>query len=77
MTANGELTALTLAGARDLLAARDVSSRELTEAHIAAMEAVRPLNAYITETPDRALQMAAAQHLPHSGQFSWHPARQK
>src|SRR5581483_6075372 len=28
--------------------------------HIAAMEAARPLNAFITETPQRALDMAAA-----------------
>jgi aspartyl-tRNA(Asn)/glutamyl-tRNA(Gln) amidotransferase subunit A len=60
MAANGELTGLTLAGARNLLAAGEVTSREVTEAHIAAMEAVRPLNAFITETPDKALEMAAA-----------------
>ncbi len=36
------------------------SARELTEAHIRAVEAARPLNAFITETPERALEMAAA-----------------
>ncbi|MGF1593477.1 MAG: Asp-tRNA(Asn)/Glu-tRNA(Gln) amidotransferase subunit GatA [Kiloniellaceae bacterium] len=55
-----ELTKLTLAGARDLLAKGEISSRELTEAHIAAVEAARPLNAFITETPEKALEMAAA-----------------
>ena len=55
-----ELTQLTLAGARDLLAKKEVSARELTTAHIAAVEAARPLNVMITETPDRALAMADA-----------------
>ena len=54
-----ELTALTLAGARDGLKRRDFTAVELTRAHVAAVEAVRPLNAYITETPDKALAMAA------------------
>ncbi|MGI3903843.1 MAG: Asp-tRNA(Asn)/Glu-tRNA(Gln) amidotransferase subunit GatA [Janthinobacterium lividum] len=53
-------TSLTLAEARDAVRAKSLSSRELTEAHIAAMESARPLNAYITETPDRALAMADA-----------------
>ena len=53
-----ELTALGIAEARDLLAAGKISSRELTEAHIAAMEAARPLNAYVVETPERALAAA-------------------
>src|SRR6185437_2183743 len=54
------LTALTIAEARRGLAAKEFSARELAEAHIAAVEAARPLNAYITETPDRALAMADA-----------------
>ena len=54
------LTGLTLGGARDRLEAGDISSLELTEAHIAAMAAARPLNAMITETPDHALAMAKA-----------------
>jgi aspartyl-tRNA(Asn)/glutamyl-tRNA(Gln) amidotransferase subunit A len=53
-------TAFTLAEARDALAKGALSSRELTEAHIAAVEAARPLNAMITETPERALDMAVA-----------------
>jgi aspartyl-tRNA(Asn)/glutamyl-tRNA(Gln) amidotransferase subunit A len=51
---------MTIAGARDALGAGDVSARELTEAHIAAMEAARGLNAFITETPERALADADA-----------------
>ena len=54
------LTELSLAEARDGLAAGDFSSRELTEAHIGAVEAARALNAMITETPERALAMADA-----------------
>ncbi|WP_299393156.1 Asp-tRNA(Asn)/Glu-tRNA(Gln) amidotransferase subunit GatA [Pelagibius sp.] len=53
-----DLTALTLAGARDLLGKGEVSAKELTEAHVAAVEAARPLNAFITETPEKALAMA-------------------
>ena len=54
------LTDLTIAGARDLLDAKEVSARELTQAHIAAIESGRELNCFITETPDRALAMAEA-----------------
>ncbi len=54
------LTALTLAEARDGLHARQFSATELTAAHVAAIEAARPLNAFITETAERALDAAAA-----------------
>ncbi|HMA14465.1 MAG TPA: Asp-tRNA(Asn)/Glu-tRNA(Gln) amidotransferase subunit GatA [Kiloniellaceae bacterium] len=54
------LTNLTIAGARDLLAKGEISAKELTEAHVAAVEAARPLNAFITETPEKALAMAEA-----------------
>ena len=53
-------TRMTLAQARDALAAREISARELAEAHIAAVEAARPLNAFTTETPEKALAMAEA-----------------
>jgi aspartyl-tRNA(Asn)/glutamyl-tRNA(Gln) amidotransferase subunit A len=53
-------TDFTIAEARDALKAGTVSARELAEAHIAAMEAARELNAFITETPDRALADADA-----------------
>ena len=54
------LNELTIAEARDGLARGAFSARELAESCIAAMEAGRSLNAFITETPERALEMAAA-----------------
>ena len=56
----GELTGLTLAEARDRLAKGDISAVELTDAHLAAMEQARDLNAFITETPEKAREMARA-----------------
>lgn len=53
------LTNLTLKAAIDGLAAREFTSVELTRAHIEAIEAARGLNAYILETPDKAIDMAA------------------
>jgi aspartyl-tRNA(Asn)/glutamyl-tRNA(Gln) amidotransferase subunit A len=56
-----ELTGLTLAEARDRLTKKQITSRELTEAHLAAIEAANgALNAYIVGTPDKALDMAKA-----------------
>ena len=54
------LTDLTIARARDGLADGAFSAVELTRAHIAAVEAARGLNAFISETPDLALERAAA-----------------
>jgi aspartyl-tRNA(Asn)/glutamyl-tRNA(Gln) amidotransferase subunit A len=53
-------TELTLAEARDAVKARKLSSLELTKAHLAAIEQGRVLNAYVTETPEKALTMASA-----------------
>src|SRR5438067_11305221 len=55
-----DLTSLTLAEARKGLAAKTFTSRELTDAHLAAMEAARSLNAFVLETPDKARAMAQA-----------------
>jgi aspartyl-tRNA(Asn)/glutamyl-tRNA(Gln) amidotransferase subunit A len=55
-----DLTSLTLKAALDGLKSRSFSSVELTSAHVAAVEAARPLNAFVLETPEKALQMAAA-----------------
>ncbi|MDO8296965.1 MAG: Asp-tRNA(Asn)/Glu-tRNA(Gln) amidotransferase subunit GatA [Caulobacter sp.] len=55
-----ELTALTLKAALEGLKAKRFSAVEITRAHIAAVEAARPLNAFVLETPDKALDMAAA-----------------
>jgi aspartyl-tRNA(Asn)/glutamyl-tRNA(Gln) amidotransferase subunit A len=54
------LVDLDLAEARGGLARREFSARDLAAAYNAAIEAAKPLNAYITATPDRALAMAEA-----------------
>jgi len=56
----GAFTDLTISEARQGLANKEYSSRELTEAHIEAVEAARDLNAFILETPERALADADA-----------------
>ncbi|MES1991272.1 MAG: Asp-tRNA(Asn)/Glu-tRNA(Gln) amidotransferase subunit GatA [Pseudomonadota bacterium] len=55
-----DLTKLTLAGARDALKAKEITSSELTGAFVKAMDEARVLNAFITETADQALDMAKA-----------------
>jgi aspartyl-tRNA(Asn)/glutamyl-tRNA(Gln) amidotransferase subunit A len=53
------LTDLTLAQARNGLRAGDLNARALTEAHLAAIEALNPrLNAYLTVTAEQALRQA-------------------
>ncbi len=54
------LTNLTIAEARDRLAKGEFTAVELTRAHLDAMAAKRALNAYITETPELALEAAKA-----------------
>ena len=53
-----DLTSLTLADARDRLRRWEFSATELADAHLAAMEKARALNAYVLETPERARAMA-------------------
>jgi aspartyl-tRNA(Asn)/glutamyl-tRNA(Gln) amidotransferase subunit A len=55
-----DLTKLNLAQTRDGLRAKTFTSTELTSAYLANMEAARSLNAYVLETPEQALSMAAA-----------------
>ena len=55
-----ELTGLTLKAALDGLKSRAFSSEEITRAHVAAIEGARGLNAYVMETPDKAVAMAQA-----------------
>ena len=55
-----DLTALTLAQARDALQNKDFTATELAEAHLAAIEQARALNAFVLETPNRAHDMARA-----------------
>jgi len=53
-----DLTALTIAEARDGLAKKSFSSLELADAHLAAIERAKALNAYVLPTPDVAQKMA-------------------
>src|SRR5258706_3681673 len=53
------LNDLTITGALAGLARGEFTSLELTEAHLSAMTLQRGLNAYVTETPDKARAMAA------------------
>ena len=55
-----DATRLTLADAREALRARKISAVELTGAHLAAIEKARALNAFIVETPEKAMAMAKA-----------------
>ena len=52
------LTELTLAEARDGLRQKEFSAVELAHAHIGTIENARALNAFIVETPEKALAMA-------------------
>ncbi len=56
-----ELTALTIAEARDRLKAKAITAAELTEAYLAAIDAANPaINAYVAVTHDQARAMAKA-----------------
>jgi aspartyl-tRNA(Asn)/glutamyl-tRNA(Gln) amidotransferase subunit A len=55
-----DLTSLTLAQAREALRKKEFSATELAEAHLAAVEQARALNAFVMETPERARGMARA-----------------
>jgi aspartyl-tRNA(Asn)/glutamyl-tRNA(Gln) amidotransferase subunit A len=53
-----DLTSLTLTEARDRLRRREFSALDLADAHLAAIEAARALNAFVLETPNQARAMA-------------------
>ncbi len=55
-----DLTDLTLAEAVRLLSNKQLSSEELTLAHIEAVAAAKPLNAYVLELPESAVKAAKA-----------------
>ena len=55
-----DLTALTLAQARDGLKKKSFSAVELASAHVTAVEKARALNAFVLETAERAADMAKA-----------------
>ncbi len=52
------LAKLTIARARDLLRARDVTAEDLARSCIDAIESASPLNAFCVATPDLAMEMA-------------------
>ena len=54
-----DLTALTIAEAREGLAKKEFTATELTTSYVTAMDAADELNAFITKTPEKALEMAA------------------
>ena len=49
------LTSLTLAQARDALRKKEISALELADAHLSVIASARALNAFVLETPERAL----------------------
>ena len=53
-----DLTALSVAQARDALKKKNLSAAEITDAHIDAIEKARKLNAFVLETPEIARAMA-------------------
>ncbi|MAS08352.1 MAG: Asp-tRNA(Asn)/Glu-tRNA(Gln) amidotransferase GatCAB subunit A [Ahrensia sp.] len=56
-----DLTSLTIAEARDKLAAKEFTATELTDAYLAAIDAANgALNAYVAVTADKAREMAKA-----------------
>lgn len=56
-----ELTSLTIAEARDKLKAKEFTSVELTQSYLKAIDAANgALNAYVTVTPEQAVEMAKA-----------------
>ena len=58
-----DLMKLTLAGARDALRSGQTTAVELTEASLAAVEASKPLNAFVHDTSDIARAQAVAADL--------------
>lgn len=56
-----DLTALTIADARNKLKAKEITATELTDAYLNAISAANDkLNAYVAVTPDKAREMAKA-----------------
>src|ERR1700716_3111511 len=54
------LTDLTLAALKAAMDKKEASAVEVTDAHLKKLDEHRALNAFITETPDRAREMAKA-----------------
>lgn len=60
MTKSNDLTRLSLADAKKGLQSKDFTVKELTQAHLDAMKEKKDLNAFVLETPELALEQAAA-----------------
>ena len=60
-----ELTKLTIADARAGLKQKKFSAAELADAHLAAIEKARSLNAYVLETPERAKRYGQGRRRAH------------
>jgi aspartyl-tRNA(Asn)/glutamyl-tRNA(Gln) amidotransferase subunit A len=58
MARGSDPTGFTITEAREALAAKEISARELAQAHLDAIGKAHALNAFITETPDHALSNA-------------------
>jgi len=61
------LTYLTLSDARDGLRDGDFTAEELTVAHLDAVNSIDHLNAFVTKTPEKALDMARASDTRRAG----------
>ena len=55
-----DLSKITIASARDAMRAGDLTSVELTQGYVDAIDAADALNAFSTKTPEKALAQAAA-----------------
>ncbi|MBI2587085.1 MAG: Asp-tRNA(Asn)/Glu-tRNA(Gln) amidotransferase subunit GatA, partial [Rhodospirillales bacterium] len=60
------LAGLSIAAMRDGFARRDFTAEELARAHLEAMAKTRHLNAFITETPEIALERAKQSDARHA-----------
>src|ERR1700753_2863867 len=60
MSLPSKLTDFPLAEARDAVSGKKISSTELTKAFSKAVADAKPLNAFVTETPEKAREMAKA-----------------
>ena len=64
---------LTIADARDALARGDLTSVELTDACLGAIDAAGALNAFVHHTPDMARDMARAAVVEWLGKLNGTP----
>ena len=63
MGGNREMIGLSIAEMRDGMVLGEFTALDLAEAHIDAAESVQELGGYVTQTTDRAREMATASDL--------------